>query len=173
MSRTLCRAELDPISTGQTRDVGEGKMDRRCIMPSTILVTFQFASLSGVWLLGPGLPGSPLPQAMVATALALGIWSILTVWRRSFRVLPEPKTGATLIEKGPYRRIRHPMYAALLLAAAGYVLDAPGGGRIISALALATVLGLKVRREERMLLARYPDYAAYRARTHRIVPGLF
>ena len=39
--------------------------------------------------------------------------------------------------------------------------------------ALATVLGLKVRREERMLLARYPDYAAYRARTHRIVPGLF
>ena len=28
MSRTLCRAELDPISPGQTRDVGEGKIDR-------------------------------------------------------------------------------------------------------------------------------------------------
>ena len=109
MSRTSCRAERARITPGQTRDVGKGKMDRRCIMPSTILVTFQFASLAGVWLLGPGLPDSPLPQAMVATAPALGMWSILTVGRRNFRVLPEPKTGATLIEKGPYRRIRHPM----------------------------------------------------------------
>jgi protein-S-isoprenylcysteine O-methyltransferase Ste14 len=39
-------------------------------------------------------------------------------------------------------------------------------------LALALVLGGKARREERRLLALYPTYAAYRATTPAIVPGV-
>ena len=173
MRGASCRAAPARVSPGQTRDAGNGKMTHRRAMPSTILVTFQFASFVGVLLLGPTFPSARLAQAMVAAALALGTWSILAVGRRSFRVLPEPKAGATLIATGPYRRIRHPMYAALLLAAAGFVLDSPGGGRITAAILLTATLGSKVHREERALLARDPDYAAYRARTHRIVPGLF
>lgn len=37
---------------------------------------------------------------------------------------------------------------------------------------LAGVLLLKIRREERLLLARFPDYAAYRRRTKAIIPYL-
>jgi len=32
---------------------------------------------------------------------------------------------------------------------------------------------LKSRREERWLEERYPGYAAYRARTRRLIPGLY
>ncbi len=40
-------------------------------------------------------------------------------------------------------------------------------------LVLAVVLDLKARREEAWLADRYPDYDAYRAATHRFVPGLY
>jgi protein-S-isoprenylcysteine O-methyltransferase Ste14 len=38
---------------------------------------------------------------------------------------------------------------------------------------LAVWMDLKARREEAWLLARYPGYAAYRARSRRFVPRIY
>jgi protein-S-isoprenylcysteine O-methyltransferase Ste14 len=38
---------------------------------------------------------------------------------------------------------------------------------------LAIVLDLKARREEEWLRERFPDYAAYAARTKRFIPGIY
>lgn len=142
-------------------------------MPSRLLVAAQFSSLAGVVLLGPIPAFDSAAACMLAAALALGAWSIAAVGRRSFRVLPEPKADGLLITAGPYRLIRHPMYASLLIATTGLVFDAPNAPRVGVACALAIVLVVKMRREERLLLARFPDYAGYRARTFRIVPGIY
>jgi protein-S-isoprenylcysteine O-methyltransferase Ste14 len=44
---------------------------------------------------------------------------------------------------------------------------------VLIVLALLLVLNAKAALEERLLLARWPEYAAYRARTWRFVPGLW
>jgi len=90
----------------------------------------------------------------------------------SLTPFPRPSEGATLRERGIYGRVRHPIYGGVLLLALGWSLA-------LSPLALGAtallwiLLELKSRHEESMLLARYPEYAAYRERVaRRFVPGL-
>lgn len=91
---------------------------------------------------------------------------------RTFSVLPEPTSDGALITSGIYRTIRHPMYLAVLLCGLAACL-AYGSAWKWSLLALlAGVLAIKIRREERLLLARFADYAAYRRRTKAIIPYL-
>ena len=71
-----------------------------------------------------------------------------------------------LVEQGPYRFVRHPVYAAGLLFLLGY-------GLLTSVLATAVVPAiavlwwLKSSVEERHLAARFPEYADYRRRVKR------
>ena len=80
-----------------------------------------------------------------------------------------------LITQGIYRRVRHPMYAALLLYDIAHVLVIPnwvaGPSNLV---AFAVLFALRVRAEERMMLEQFGDeYTAYMARTKRLVPGVW
>lgn len=82
--------------------------------------------------------------------------------------------GQTVISTGPYRHVRHPMYAAFLLFVAGTTLLL--GSRWGAA--AGALLGLMVARravlEERTLRDGLPGYAAYTARVrHRLIPGVW
>lgn len=109
---------------------------------------------------------------VMATALLLALWAIAWL-RRSLAATPAPRAGARFVARGPYRWMRHPMYTSLLLLALGLLLRRPTLFTLVAALGLAAVLALKVRHEEGLLLARYPEYAAYRARTWGLVPRPF
>lgn len=91
----------------------------------------------------------------------------------NFGVYPEIKQGARLITDGPYRFVRHPMYAALILmmiGIAGYNghwLNAAG------AVGIVIVVVIKATREEALLPQVFSDYEDYRARTWRFIPFLF
>lgn len=101
---------------------------------------------------------------MAAGALGLG------AARTAF---PRPRGGATLIESGPYARIRHPIYAAMGAGAVGWGLLKASPLALILAAVLAVVLDLKARREEAWLSETYPGYSAYRQRTRRFIPGVY
>jgi protein-S-isoprenylcysteine O-methyltransferase Ste14 len=80
-----------------------------------------------------------------------------------------------LIIRGVYRRVRHPMYAALFLYSVGQALVVPnwiaGPSYLI---ALAILVSYRVGVEERMMLEEFgDDYAAYVTTTNRFVPGLW
>jgi len=80
-----------------------------------------------------------------------------------------------LITRGVYRRVRHPMYAALFLYSAGQALVVPnwiaGPSYLI---ALAILFTRRVGIEERMMLEQFgDDYAAYLTTTNRFIPGLW
>jgi protein-S-isoprenylcysteine O-methyltransferase Ste14 len=90
---------------------------------------------------------------------------------RHLTPLPRPPADAELVEEGPFRWSRHPIYGGLVLAAFGWAAVCASTGALLAAGALTAVLELKARREEAWLAARFPAYAAYQRRTPgRLLP---
>ena len=69
--------------------------------------------------------------------------------------------------------MRHPIYGGIIVGAAGYGLVMASPLALVGAAVLLGFFRLKSAREELWLEARYPGYAAYRARTRRLVPFVY
>jgi protein-S-isoprenylcysteine O-methyltransferase Ste14 len=87
--------------------------------------------------------------------------------------VPHPLDEARLVESGPYRLVRHPIYGGLVLAAFGWGLVRASLPALAGATILFAFFDLKRRREEAWLRERFPDYAAYATRTRRLIPWLY
>lgn len=80
-----------------------------------------------------------------------------------------------LVDRGPYRWIRHPNYAALLLVACGtaIALRSPLALGVACGLWLPTIV-LRIGREERMMIELFDArYRAYMHRTWRLIVGIY
>lgn len=131
--------------------------------------------------LWPGL-GLQLPRLWAALLVVTGL--LLTcgalaihVWARThlgqfYGEREEVQPGQSLIESGPYARVRHPLYTSYFVFTAGLVLINPA---VLTVLALVYALidfSLATRREEKLLSRELPGYAEYMARTPRFFPAL-
>ena len=95
---------------------------------------------------------------------------VLTQLRESFSIMAEVRQ---LVTAGAYRLVRHPLYLAEEIAAIGVVMQffSPW-----TALILAVQIGFQLRRmrnEEVIVAAIFPEYLAYRKKTARILPGIY
>jgi protein-S-isoprenylcysteine O-methyltransferase Ste14 len=99
-------------------------------------------------------------------AFALGVYGLLFL-RRSLSIIPEARR---LVTRGPYRLIRHPLYAAEILAAVALVLARPGLWASLTLLPFIAVQMLRARFEEGLLARIFPEYRGYAARTRRLIP---
>lgn len=129
-------------------------------------------------LLGPTIEGAPREVARwlgLGFGLAGGLLAIRGVYdlRRQITALPYPPDGARLVEDGAYRYVRHPIYGGIVLGGIGWALATASAAAGIMAVVLFVFFDLKARREEAWLLAGLPGYAAYRARTRRLIPWLY
>ena len=128
----------------------------------------------------PGLAPWPRPLAQAATFAGLilagagGVLLLVSALRlgRNLTPLPHPREGSSLVQTGPYRLVRHPIYAGVLAVAFGWALLVHGGLTLGFAVLLLVLLELKSRKEERWLCARYPGYESYRQRVARFIPYL-
>jgi protein-S-isoprenylcysteine O-methyltransferase Ste14 len=80
-----------------------------------------------------------------------------------------------LVDSGPYRWVRHPTYAGLLLVALGTALafESPVALAVTLLVWLPITLA-RIEREERILASRFgAAYDAFRRRTWRLLPGLY
>lgn len=145
-------------------------------VPSAVLVALQFA-LIGLLLAGTDLPGPRGPWAAVfallAGAAAIGGWALVHNRWGNFNIRPELRAGARLVTGGPYRWIRHPMYTSVLAGMGALVVADPRAWRIALLVGLLLVLVAKAAREEGYLRAAFPEYAAYAARTWRLLPFVY
>ena len=141
-------------------------------MMSTALVVLQLALIAAIAWPWSAASFHPAGLAPIAVAIALGAWTLTANRLGNFSVFPEPLARAKLVTGGPYRHVRHPMYLAVLLAALGCVVGWSTWIHAAVLVALAAVLHVKAGVEERALLARFPEYRAYRDRTPRILPFL-
>jgi len=115
------------------------------------------AGLQGAWM------------ALQLLGVAVAVLSLLSLGR-SFGLVAAHrgiKTG------GPYRVVRHPVYAGYLLAHLGYLLENPSPHNAALVAVVWSCQLLRIRQEERFL-ASDPAYLAYRARVRwRLLPFLY
>jgi protein-S-isoprenylcysteine O-methyltransferase Ste14 len=120
--------------------------------------------------------GLALPLLGVAVAVAGGALRLWALGNLScgFSYRTAPVEGSRLVKTGPYRFIRHPLYAGAFVLLAGALLllrDYRGwlGALLIVGLSIAR----RIRREERAMRERHgAEFEAWRARTKLVVPGL-
>ncbi len=147
-------------------------------------VVLQFAAfvLIGVaWGLAPAPPADGLGGVLRVTGIGglvagglLAGGGLLALSRaRALAALPYPRQDGSLVQGGPYRLVRHPIYGGLIIGSLGLALIAPWVGSLAAAGLLAVILDLKRRREEAWLGERYPGYEAYRRRTRALVPFVY
>jgi len=145
------------------------------VLQLALMVLVGLSALTGVyWSESVAGVLSVVGLALILAGLVLLVLAGISLsLARSTTVFPRPRESATVADGGVYRRVRHPIYGAVMLVAAGVSLAESPLGLIPTAL-LAVVFDLKVRVEEGWLQERLPGYARYRARTpRRFIPGVY
>lgn len=119
---------------------------------------------------------SPLVGMLGIVATAFGImvllWSAYSLGR-SLTPFPRPLDHGTLVTKGPYRVVRHPIYSGILLMLLGLALATGSLMRLVIVAILLVFFDLKSRSEERWLQERYPEYDHYRTKVKKLIPWLY
>jgi protein-S-isoprenylcysteine O-methyltransferase Ste14 len=142
------------------------------MIASALPLLFVVAAIVVLAVTGNLFSASPFVIAAQAAAVGLNLWARRSFQKGTFRVSAAPGSSS-IIRRGPYRFIRHPMYsAALLFVWAGIVSHVSvltlAIGIAVTALTIARVIA-----EERLLSAKYPDYLEYTRSTKAVVPYLF
>lgn len=122
------------------------------------------------------LGGTSLGVASVGLVLFAGGWTLLALaMRENAFAAPVVKLqkdrGQFVVETGPYRFVRHPMYAGAIPVMTGMPLWLGSIAGVVAALVPLTFIVLRLLIEERVLRGELPGYAEYTRKVRwRIVP---
>jgi protein-S-isoprenylcysteine O-methyltransferase Ste14 len=149
-----------------TRDHGPGVRIPPPVMVAAVLAGAWL--LDRIWTLQIGPPAPALGGMVVFLAIALCGWAVLVLVKAGNDPRPD-KPDAAMVEAGPYRFSRNPIYLGLLLAVTGVALV---WGTLWGWIAVVVLHGLLDRlviaKEEAYLTARFgAAYEAYRTRVRR------
>ncbi len=162
-------------SKGHVENRDAGSLRLLWIVNSAAITAGAFLSAQGVkpWL-PAGYPWSWIGASVFAIGAALRWWSI---WHlgRFFTVNVAVAQDHRVVDTGPYRYIRHPSYTGIILEYSGLGLTLGTWPSLLTVLIFPVVAILyRIRVEEKALNAHLPSaYAAYSARTKKIVPLVF
>jgi len=153
--------------------------------PEIVFLTIAWLAffLPLIWIATPVLASAdytlrPVPLLTGTVCLTLGLWlfqlshaDLGANWSISLEV----REKHTLVTQGVYRRVRHPMYTALLLYSVGQALVLPNYvAGLFPGITMALLVALRIGPEERMMLEEFgKDYQEYMALTKRLVPGVW
>jgi protein-S-isoprenylcysteine O-methyltransferase Ste14 len=123
-------------------------------------------------LLQTSTPGAGRKFASDVLLLAGVTWS---VWSLHFlgRNLSMIAQARNVVDRGPYRWVRHPLYAGEIVSSLGLVIAAGSAVAGVLWLTLCALQVYRALREEQVLLRALPGYRVYRARTAALLPGIF
>ena len=114
-----------------------------------------------------------LGVALFVVGGALRLWPVFVLGRR-FSGLVAIQPGHTLVTSGMYGVIRHPSYLGLLINSLGWGLAFRSAIGVLLAALFVPPLLARIQAEERLLRSQFgAEYEAYRARTWRLIPGLY
>jgi protein-S-isoprenylcysteine O-methyltransferase Ste14 len=102
--------------------------------------------------------------------LVFALWARVTLGRNWSGVVTL-KEGHELVERGPYRFVRHPIYTGILTMFFATALAQGHLSGFVGTLLMFGSFWIKLRDEEKLMLLQFPErYADYRRRAKRIIP---
>jgi protein-S-isoprenylcysteine O-methyltransferase Ste14 len=158
---------------------GKGRRDRD--RGTRVLVALTLGGAIGVALaarsaqaLRTSVPPRTAGLVVMWLGLGLRVWAIAALGG-NFRTTVEVEPGQTVVSTGPYRWVRHPAYAGLVLSVAGFGITV---GDWLSLAACVVVplpaLAWRIHVEEAELNRVLGQaYRAYQSHTARVIPRLW
>ena len=132
------------------------------------------AAHNAATLIGPRAVLGSVGLAVVIAGAGLRIWSILTLGRL-FTFVVTIQSNHQLVERGPYRTLRHPSYTGGLIALAGTGI-ALDNWLSVAALLLIPLAGVLIRvpvEEARLSAGLGQQYSSYMNRTWKLIPHVW
>lgn len=123
----------------------------------------------------------PLAVTYTRAAIALGLagFALFLLGKglldlgENLTPLPYPREESSLVQTGVYGLVRHCLYSGLIFGTAAYSLWSLSLPHLLTTGILFMVLDFKARKEEAWLLERFPEYADYRQRVSKFIPGIY
>jgi protein-S-isoprenylcysteine O-methyltransferase Ste14 len=164
----------------RVREAVRGKGGRTRDRGSRVLIAISFgAAIAAASMAMSVAPSLGIPVAVQVfgvlvmwVGLATRVWAVAALGG-AFRTTVEVDLDQAVVTTGPYKWIRHPSYAGLLLILAGLGLALGNWLSAAACLALPLpALAWRIHVEEAELRRVLGDaYRAYQTRTARLVPG--
>jgi protein-S-isoprenylcysteine O-methyltransferase len=173
-------SELLLTATRRSRSRTMAKQDRSTLLEVWLVILVSVAA--GIYV-AKCWPAAALPDArkfafagvvLFVAGLFLRWWAIVTLGR-FFTVDVMIEKDHELVERGPFRRVRHPSYTGVLMAFVGFALSLGNwAALLVILLPIAAAFIHRMNVEEAALSrALGPQYTDYMRRTKRLVPFLY
>jgi protein-S-isoprenylcysteine O-methyltransferase Ste14 len=110
-----------------------------------------------------------IADVLLVAGTAWSVWSLRTLGK-NLSVIAQARE---VVDHGPYRWVRHPLYTGEIVSSLGLTIAA---GTLTAACAWSILVALQIyraRQEEQILIGTLPTYATYRTRTAALLPGVF
>jgi protein-S-isoprenylcysteine O-methyltransferase Ste14 len=118
--------------------------------------------------------GRAIGTAAVVAALAVIWWCGAANRFLSARSRIQSERGHAVVQHGPYRFVRHPLYASRIILVIGTAFTLGSWIALVPAALNAVLLALRTSLEDRMLTTELPGYQEYAKHVpERLVPGLW
>jgi protein-S-isoprenylcysteine O-methyltransferase Ste14 len=166
----------------RVREAAQGRGGRRRDRGTRVLIAVSLgAAIAAAGLASSAAPSLRTPAAVrvfgvvvMWLGLAIRVWAVAALGR-AFRTTVEVDPDQAVVTTGPYRWIRHPSYAGLLLIVAGLGLALGNWLSVVACLVLPVpALVWRIHVEEAELSRVLGGaYVAYRTGTARLIPGLW
>lgn len=158
------------------RREGVGMFLTRVVMFFVLIFVLVVYALNPRWVQSLVIP---MPDWIRWAGLVLGILGLgLLTWSqvelgRHWSAQLQLREGHRLVTSGPYSRVRHPLYTGLFGIGIGFALVTAHWIFVCLALVVILGMGLRVPREEHMMIDRFGDeYRRYMAKTGRYLPRM-
>jgi protein-S-isoprenylcysteine O-methyltransferase Ste14 len=166
----VLRRRAPPLKTKS-----ESKASSLRIWNLSPLLTLFVTLLLGYTQIGPLPDWGYYPGLLVAIlGFAVVYWGYWTLGRY---LSPELVIyqGHQLVERGPFRFVRHPVYSGLLLAVVGFGFAVQSWAAIVcDVIIYAVSFGYRLRAEEGLLISEFGDqYKSYSRRVKRLIPFIY
>jgi len=149
------------------------KLTKQQSLRNLWLTIIKYACLFLFLILSPLTASGIWWQGIEFSGFILGVWSIFVMSKSKLNITPQPKHGAILVESGPYKVIRHPMYSAIIITFTPLIITHFDYFRLAIIIVLYLNLIFKLLFEESLLKEFFKPYKVYMKSTWRLIPFIF
>ncbi|HEV2494019.1 MAG TPA: isoprenylcysteine carboxylmethyltransferase family protein [Terriglobia bacterium] len=151
------------------------KLDRRARWGVVLIaVAYTLLGQGSFWMRAPG-PWRIAVSVLLFVVADVLSWTGMRALGRQWRIDAALSADHELVQSGPYRVVRHPIYASMfcVLLGTGLVLVTPLPLLLPSILLFAIGTEIRVRVEDRLLASRFGDqFLDYQRRVSAYIPFL-